>query len=244
MVAQAVQNNRIIESSLTELEKALVLLHLSRAQAGLSVGELSDQMENSGSAKINRTRLRSKMMKDPRCVKAGKGFRIPASANVKMDELSSEFAGPTRPQVLSEFLDSGVFATSPIYIKEVAAQINITYQEACFDACSVMVRRLVETLIIETFENQRCLDEIRDPQGNLVMLKALIEQLKATKSFTVGRQTKNALPGLKDIGGWSAHNRRHVARKSDLDHQQDKLRLATSDLIFVAGCTVLSLIHI
>ena len=231
------QNTRIIQSSLSELEKALVLLHLCESEDGLSENDLADLMEGAGSAKINRPRLRSKLTKDSRCVKSVGGFRIRATAHAKLERLSSGFAGPARPEILTEYLDSGIFADSPIYIKEVAAQINVTYQEACFDACSVMVRRLVETLIIETFENQNCLDEIRDPQGNLLTLKALIERLKSTKSFTVARQTKNALPSLKDIGDWSAHNRRHLARKSDLDRQQEKLRLASSDLIYLAGFT-------
>jgi hypothetical protein len=40
---------------------------------------------------------------------------------------------------------------------------------------------------------------------------------------------------LKDVGDWSAHNRRHRARKSDIDAVAKHLRLACGDLLHLAG---------
>src|SRR5258706_10534985 len=38
------------------------------------------------------------------------------------------------------------------YIEKIANQINGCYEYGWFDACAVMIRRLLETLIIEVFE--------------------------------------------------------------------------------------------
>src|SRR5450432_494030 len=38
------------------------------------------------------------------------------------------------------------------YIERVANQINGTYENGWYDGCAVMIRRLIETLIIEAFE--------------------------------------------------------------------------------------------
>ena len=38
------------------------------------------------------------------------------------------------------------------YIERVANQVNGAYENGWYDACAVMIRRLLETLIIEAFE--------------------------------------------------------------------------------------------
>src|SRR5258706_4927786 len=49
------------------------------------------------------------------------------------------------------------------YLMMVVHQINTTYETACFDACAVMLRRLVESLIIEAFEAKGFDHEIKGP---------------------------------------------------------------------------------
>ncbi|WP_208543899.1 hypothetical protein [Paenibacillus protaetiae] len=39
------------------------------------------------------------------------------------------------------------------YIEKVVNQINGTYEQGWYDACAVMIRRVIETLIIEAFSN-------------------------------------------------------------------------------------------
>ncbi|MEP1420441.1 MAG: DUF4145 domain-containing protein [Erythrobacter sp.] len=152
-----------------------------------------------------------------------------------VEDVAALYLGPTRPRPTSHWLDGEILSEAPKYIREVIDQINVTYAHSCFDACSVMVRRLVETLLVESFEAQKSLSEITNANGDLVTLKHLIERSQKTNCFTISRQTKNALPRLKDIGDWSAHNRRYLGKQSDLDRIQPALRLALSDLGHIAG---------
>jgi hypothetical protein len=128
-----------------------------------------------------------------------------------------------------------MFDHSRGYVRNIVHQINVTYDAACFDCTAVMIRRLFETLLIETFEHQKAMTEITDKNGDIFSLSVLIARMGATTSFTVSRQTKQAATHLKDVGDWSAHNRRHIARRSDVEQAGRHLRLACSDLMHLAG---------
>ena len=121
------------------------------------------------------------------------------------------------------------------YIKSVVNQINSTYENACYDACSVMIRRLIETLIIEAFEHYKIADKIKTPGGDFFYLSDLITHTLNEKSWNIGRNAKQALPKLKSVGDLSAHSRRHVAHRSDIDKIMSDLRTAVQELIYLAN---------
>lgn len=120
------------------------------------------------------------------------------------------------------------------YIEKVALQANGCYETSWFDACAVMIRRLIETLIIECFEHYKISEKIKDGNGNYLHLKYLIDNCLKENAWTLGRSTKSALPKLKDIGDLSAHNRRYLATKSDIDKIRDGTRIAVEELLHLA----------
>src|SRR5262249_17054893 len=103
------------------------------------------------------------------------------------------------------------------YIEKVVVQANGCYEHGWYDACSVMVRRLVETLIIELYEAKGKEAEIKNTAGDFFMLSALVDGTLADKAWNLSRETKRALPELKSVGDRSAHSRRFFARKQDVD---------------------------
>ena len=120
------------------------------------------------------------------------------------------------------------------YIEKVAHQINGSYQHGWYDATSVMVRRLIETLIIECYEAHSIDGKIKDDQGNYLFLKDLIDLFLAESAWTIGRTVKQVLPKLKDIGDKSAHSRRYNAHREDIDKVSPHLRDAVQELLSVA----------
>ncbi|MCK1691449.1 hypothetical protein [Bradyrhizobium sp. 145] len=60
------------------------------------------------------------------------------------------------------------------YIAQIAQQINGSYEKGWYDACAVMIRRLIETLIIETFEKHGVAHKIKGLGGDYLFLKDLI----------------------------------------------------------------------
>ncbi len=120
------------------------------------------------------------------------------------------------------------------YIEQTAHQINGTYDKGWYDACAVMIRRLVETLIIEAFEAYNIASKIQNPQGEFMYLSNLIPLCVSETAWNMGRNAKSALPKLKDIGDKSAHSRRFIAQRPDIYIIIPDLRVVVQELIFIS----------
>jgi len=121
------------------------------------------------------------------------------------------------------------------YIERVVYQINGAYENGWFDACAVMMRRLLETLIIECFEAHKIASKIKDPRtGDFYYLSDLVAKAVNESTWNLGRNTKRGLPRLKAIGDQSAHSRRYNAHREDIDKLLADFRTACQELIYLA----------
>jgi hypothetical protein len=121
------------------------------------------------------------------------------------------------------------------YVVRVANQINGTYEKGWYDACAVMIRRLIETLIIEAFEKHQIAHKIKNKAGDFLYLRDLIDKTLSEPSWNLGRNTKQALPKLKDVGDKSAHSRRFLAQRGDLQPLISDIRTVIQELIYLSG---------
>lgn len=120
------------------------------------------------------------------------------------------------------------------YIEKIILQANGCYEYQWYDACSVMIRRFIETLIIEVYEAHGKDSEIKDTNGDFMMLRNLIDQILSSNSWNLGREAKQALPLIKNLGDRSAHNRRFIAKKQDIDKIVPGLRVVADELLHLA----------
>lgn len=120
------------------------------------------------------------------------------------------------------------------YIERVVHQINGAYASGWYDACAVMIRRLIETLIIECFEKHGISAKIKGTTGDFLFLRDLITVTLSETSWNLSRNTKQALPHLKDVGDLSAHSRRYVAQRKDIDKLVQDLRVVVQELQTIA----------
>lgn len=120
------------------------------------------------------------------------------------------------------------------YIEKIVHQINGCHERGWYDACAVMIRRLLETLIIEAFENNHLAHQIKNASGDFVYLGDLIDKTLAEPSWNIGRSAKRALKRLKDVGNQSAHSRRFNAHRGDLEKVIPDLRAAAQELLYLA----------
>ena len=121
------------------------------------------------------------------------------------------------------------------YIERVVVQANGSYEHHWLDACCVMIRRLVETVIIELYEARGREGEIKNGSGEFFMLSGLVDAVLADKSWNLGREVKKALPEIKSLGDRSAHSRRFNATKQDVDRVIPGLRVVVEELLHLAG---------
>jgi hypothetical protein len=136
-------------------------------------------------------------------------------------------------------INRALVARTKNYIEKVIEQINGTYECGCFDACSVMLRRAVETLIIECFEAKGIASKIKGTDGNFFQLADLvdraIQESDSHGAWNLSRNTKDGLKKIKKKGDLSAHNRRYLAHRSDIDDIRDDFRVVVQELISISG---------
>jgi hypothetical protein len=101
-------------------------------------------------------------------------------------------------EISRELFPISIVAGTPAYIEKIAVQANGCYERGWYDSAAVMIRRLIETLIIECFEKHGTEAKIKNSDGNYSFLGDLIQRF-LSESWSISRNTKNSLPKLKDI---------------------------------------------
>ena len=140
----------------------------------------------------------------------------------------------TRP-LSQNVLPNAIVLGTRGYIEKVVFQINGTYEKGWYDACAVMMRRLIETLIIECFEANNIAYKIKDPKtGDFYYLSELISRTLQEATWNIGRNSKRALQNLKNIGDQSAHSRRYIAHREDIDKVITDFRITCQELIYLS----------
>lgn len=142
-----------------------------------------------------------------------------------------EEGGPSAEEAVVYF--SLVRGTRP-YLEKIVHQINGAYENGWYDASAVMIRRLIETLIIEVYEARGNVTKIKNSQGDFLYLRDLISTLLVESSLNLSRNAKQALPRLKNVGDKSAHNRFFTAHRQDIDRLVNDLRDVVQELVTLA----------
>jgi hypothetical protein len=152
------------------------------------------------------------------------------------DDLSDIILPPENGMIAigQSVIPKGLFLVTRSYLEKVAHQINGCYDNGWYDACSVMLRRFIETLIIEVFEAHNISDKIKNGDGDFYYLSDLITKMMGEQSWNLTRNTKRSLPKLKDLGDKSAHNRRFNALRNDIDILIPDIRVVTQEFLVLA----------
>lgn len=137
--------------------------------------------------------------------------------------------------------DDGFFPLSILsqagrgYLVTVGRQMNGCFSQGWYDACAVMMRRLLEIAVIEAFESNGIAAKIKDPAGDYLHLSDLIARALNENSWTLSRNCKKALPALRDAGHNSAHGRYYHARREDLEALRPGCRIVIEEFLHHAG---------
>lgn len=161
--------------------------------------------------------------------KNGNKYYIERTFKQKLDE---KIGIPTISSNLhSDFFPIELFDKTRGYLKTIANQALASYNKGIYDGCSVLTRKLIEILIIECFERHGNDNLIKNSDGNFFFLSDLIAEFLKAPDWNIGRNAKKSLPRIKNIGDKSAHNRRYIARKNDLDGIKEDVRTVIEELI-------------
>lgn len=156
----------------------------------------------------------------------------------KKAPLPSEPAAPADQPVIPHSL----FATAGGFLQRIAFQINACYLATAYDGCAVMMRKLIESLIIDCFEKHNIADQIKvGGTGDYFMLEKLISTFLSKTSWKGEAVGRNAVSGLKKLsalkgtGDLSAHTRFYTCKREYIDELKSDLRVVTERLLYIAG---------
>jgi hypothetical protein len=121
------------------------------------------------------------------------------------------------------------------YLATVGRQMNGCYTKGWYDACAVMMRRLIEISIIEAFEQKGIAQKIKGRDGNYLQLTDLVARALAEPTLPLSRNAKKYLPQLRDVGHMSAHGRYFLARREDIERVQQGCRVVVEEFLHHAS---------
>jgi hypothetical protein len=227
----------------TNTEKAIALLWFhdqNEPDAAMSAGELARIMDSYHLGTPHSTSLANSIRETRMCSECAGRFKLkPGSRKIIRTWLPGNIEG-IQPEMdhAEGYIPEAVWVGTRGYIEAVCKQLNGCFKAAYYDAALVMLRRLLETLVIEAYEHLDRKGEIEAGGGRYHMLAGLVERatgINGHKGLNVGRNTRNALEAVKGLGDRSAHDRRFVAYAADLTKIQIDVRSGVQDLIHIAA---------
>lgn len=139
-----------------------------------------------------------------------------------------EQAGTIIPDVITNDL--------PKYIQSLIQQINASYENKLFDCCAVIMRRLLEVLLVLSYQNQEIESDIMDKSGDRhITLDKMIKNAEQNSKLALSSSTKKGMMIFKDLGNYSAHKIWYNCTKQDIEPHVFEYRAIIEELIYKAG---------
>lgn len=190
-----------------------------------------------GFPKPNATRLSGYLKKSAMFVSGG----APATFKVHpatIEALDSEFPGLSAKSEEVVAHDSVVPAAllqeKRAFISALINQINASYENNIFDGCAVLMRRLLEIMLILSYESLSIEAAIQDGAGQYKMLNNIIDDAVQNKTLKLSRNTKESLDVFRKLGNFSAHKIYYNATRKSIESVILDYKAAIEELMYKA----------
>lgn len=230
---------KLAELNPSRLDQAIALLwYYEQAQlyTERSASDLTSDIEEEGFGRQSASRLRE-LLRRSRFTVGGTGrgtLRINAA---RFQELSDRYSGLldiVEPQATSSVIPLEFVAGTRTYLERLVKQINGSYDAGYFDASAVMLRRLMESLLIDIYIAQGRQADIK-VGGAFMQLNGLINYVLNDPLVDKSRGFGRGMNLIKDIGDTAAHDRVYITPKQDIDDNKTALRRVINELLVLAG---------
>lgn len=186
----------------------------------------------------NTTRLFTRIRESRKFIKGGANGAYKLHA-IELDELQAEYPGLRSES--EEVVSTDTILPHPIYestrgfVESLSKQINASYEYNLFDGCAVLMRRLLEVLLILTYEHLGLEATIQNSSSSYLPLERIIADAKINKTLRLSRDSKALIDEFRQIGNFSAHKIYYNCRRSDLKKIIVGYRAAIEELLYKSG---------
>lgn len=186
----------------------------------------------------NATRLKKNIAKDSRFIRASSKDRVRLHAR-SIKELQQKY--PTFATLSEEIqanpvlIPDGIFDGPPTYIARLVQQINASFEQNIFDGCAVLMRRLLEILLIQSYVKIGIDNEIRGPNDAFMLLEGISNNAKTNSTLSLSRSSKVNLDAFRTLGNFAAHRIEYSTRKFDIEKVAHEYRATVEELAYKSG---------
>lgn len=202
-----------------------------------SVSELADLLHGHAlTARINHARLREQLSKDRNTVRGKRPttFKLRLSSLPELDDQFRQLLGPALPTIEHALIPAALTHATRRYLERVALQINGCYESGFYDGAAILMRRLVETLLIDALEHGGHGTFIKTGHDYLP-LSDLIGIAGSGQHLKLARGSARSLERIKAVGDTAAHKRTYNTSKVDIDDVAHELRSVVNELMNLAA---------
>jgi len=225
----------------TEIDKAFYvgyfICKLSDAE-DFSIDDLCSLFDELDFSLPNKARLKGKIQKSNHFIKGKreKSFRLHSNSIKKIQTEYPQLEEESEEVIFGDsILPITLFMNTRGFIEALSKQVNACYENNLFDACAVIMRRLLEVCLILSYEKLEIQTEIKNSDGNFKQLNAIVENAKGNATLALSRNTKACLDDFRTVGNFSAHKIYYNAKKPDIKKVALEYRAAIEELLYKSG---------
>lgn len=225
----------------SEIEKTALLAYynfkkLEVMEFGLQ--EIKDWLHDLNLPAPNLSRLQKNITKSNKFIKGSKPktYKLHANQIVLFDKEYPEISDQNEEVVcIGTLLSSQIYEDTINTVESLAKQINASYENNIFDGCAVLMRRLLELLLILSYEKFGIQNEIKDANNDYFLLNGIANNAKTNTVLSLSRNTKFEIHKYKKLGNYSAHKLYYNCTKQDIDNIAFDYRATIEELLYKSG---------
>ncbi|MDQ8196379.1 hypothetical protein QEH59_18255 [Coraliomargarita sp. SDUM461004] len=224
-----------------ELDKVLLLAFFHRKvneAAEFSATEAGTWMHDLDLPRPNVSRLALNLKRSRNFVKGSKSSNFKLHA-AEVDRLQGLYpglrSGSTEVAEFDTILPKEIYENTRGFIELLARQIDASYEYNIFDGCAMLMRRLLEVLLILTYEHLAIENQIQEADGSYKNLSTIINDAKAEKKLKLTKDMRKTIDSFRLLGNHSAHKVYYNCRMPDLEKVSVDYRVLVEHLLYQSG---------
>lgn len=225
--------------NLSHLERAVALLWYYRETQEFEERtplELAEDLHDEGFPKPNITRLKQDLLRSKFSIRGRRqgSFQVDVRRLAELRKKYGDFLKIKRVDVSESIIPNALVSGTRKYLEALVHEINGCYDYGFYDACVVLCRRLMESLIIEIYISAKRHHEIQN-DGVFIPLEKLINYIKSDRNFVLGRSTPKTMTMIKKLGDTAAHDRVYITLPEDINDIKASYRKMITELLHTSN---------
>ena len=224
-----------------ELQKCLYVAFYIKATKDVvefSVADIVVVFEKLHFSKPNLSRLKRNISSSRDFIRGSAAglYKVHGKTLTKLEKEIPEVSEKSE-EIISDdlILPESLFMGTRGFIQSLSKQINASYENNLFDGCAVLMRRLLEILLILSYERQGIESQIKNSDGSYKLLNGIAADAKTNSTLGLSRNTKDNLEKFRLVGNFSAHKIYYTAKRKDISGISQEYRASIEELLYKSG---------